>query len=294
MRQRIVRRFLFILMICLAAAAAYVSAKEEKIKVEDLIAKHIASIGAPEALSAVRNRATSGTVQLIFRLGNQGQLEGKSNILSEGRSVRIGMNFAARQYPMEQFAYDGDKVTVGQIEPGRRSQFSAFVYQHDVLLKEGLLGGTISTAWALLDTAGRQPKLSISGLKKFEGKQLYELKYKAKKGQGDLQISLYFEPETFRHVASQYRLSQPPPMAAAPSGAPGMDPTGSGRLKDTIYTLVEQFEDFKPEDSLTLPHSCKITFTIEGENQTYLTEWDLAITQIAHNAQMEPAYFVVQ
>jgi len=293
MFQQSMRRILPHLLICLAAAAP-VGAKDEKIKVEDLIAKHLASIGTREALAAVRSRVTSGTVQLIFRLGNQGQLEGKSNILSEGRMVRIGMNFAARQYAMEQLAYDGEKVTVGQIEPGRRSQFSAFVYQHDVLLKEGLLGGTITTAWSLLDTAGRQPKLSCSGLKKFEGKQLYELKYKARKGQGDLQISLYFEPETFRHVASQYRLSQPPPMTAAPSGTPGMDPTGSGRLKDTIYTIVEQFADFKSVDSLTLPHSCKIVFTIEGENQTYLTEWDIAITQMAHNAQMEPAYFVVQ
>jgi len=294
MLQRSVYPVVSLLLICLAGAAAPVGAKDEKIKVEDLIAKHLASIGTPEALAAVRSRVTSGTVQLIFRLGNQGQLDGKSNILSEGRLVRIGMNFAARQYAMEQLAYDGEKVTAGQIEPGRRSQLSAFVYQHDVLLEEGLLGGTITTAWALLDTAGRKPKVSFSGLKKIEGKQLYELKYKARKGQGDLQVSLYFEPETFRHVASQYRLSQPPPMTAAPTGSPGMEPTGSGRLKDTIYTIVEQFGDFKAVDSLTLPHSCKMVFTIEGQEQTFLTEWDIAIAQVAHNAQMEPGYFVVQ
>ena len=294
MLQRSFRRIVSLLLIGLAGAATPLSPKDEKVKVEDLVAKHLASIGTPEALAAARNRVTSGTVQLIFRLGNQGQLDGKSNILSEGRLVRIGMNFAAQQYAMEQLAYDGEKVTVGQIEPGRRSQFSAFVYQHDVLLKEGLLGGTITTAWALLDTAGRQPKIAYGGIKKFEGKQLYELKYKAKKGQGDLQVSLYLEPETLRHLASQYRLSQPPPMAAAPTATPGFEPTGSGRLKDTIYTIVEQFGDFKSVDSLMLPHSCKMVFTLETQEQTFLTEWNIAITQVAHNAQMDPKYFVVQ
>ncbi len=283
-----------LLLICLAGIVGPLSPKDQKIKAEDLVSKHLASIGSAEAFAAVRNRATSGTVRLIFRLGNQGQLEGKGNIISEGRLIRIGMNFLARQYSMEQLAYDGEKVTVGQIEPGRRSQFSEFVYQHDVLLKEGLLGGTTTTAWALLDTAGRQPKLSYNGLKKFEGRQLHELRYKAKKGQGDLQVSLYFEPETFHHVASQYRLTQPPPMAPGPVAGPGPELTGSGRLKDTIYTIVEQFGDFKAVDSLTLPHSCKMVFTVEGQNQTFLTEWDVAITQVAHNAQMDPKFFVVQ
>lgn len=283
-----------LLLLGLADGPLPLSSKDEKIKVDDLIAKHVASIGTPEAIAAARNRVTSGTVQLLFRLGNQGQLQGKCNIMSEGRLVRIGMNFAAQQYPFEQLAFNGETATVGQIEPGRRSQFSAFVYQHDVLLKEGLLGGTLTTAWALLDTKARQAKISYGGLKKFEGRQLHELKYKAKKGQGDLQVSLFLEPETSRHVASQYRLSQPPPMAASPGASPGLEPTGSGRLKDTIYTIVEQFGDFESVDSLMIPRSCKIVFTVEGENQTYLTEWDIAITQVAHNAQTDPRYFVVQ
>jgi len=263
-----------------------VSAKDEKLKPEEIVNKNLAAIGTQEDRAAVKSRIVSGTADVVFRLGGHGQMQGKGNMLSEGQKTRISMIFGGLDYPGEHLAYDGNKVTVGQVRPGERSTLSSFVYLQTTLLKEGLLGGTLSTAWALLDAPGRQGRLDYNGLKKIEGKQLHEVKYKPKKGAGDLGIFLYFEPETFRHVRSQYRMLQPPPMASTPTESSGM--------RDTIYLLVEQFDDFKSFDGITLPQSYKISFTIEGMGRTFLADWLMKTGEVVHNQEIDPKYFVSQ
>lgn len=257
-------------------------AKDEKLKPEALLAKHLDSIGSAEARSAVKTRLISGSAEVVFRLGGQGQMVGTGNILSSGPMVRFGVTFPALAYPGEQLAFDGTKVTVGQVSPGRRSALSDFLYHHDNILKEGLMFGALGTNWTML----REPRLDYSGLKKIDGKQLHEVKYRARKGMGNIQASLYFEPETFRHVQSQYRVAIPSTM--------GSSPIESASQRDTIHVLIEQFGDFKPVDGLTLPHSYKFNFTIEAQNGTLLTSWTFSTSQIAHNQEIDSKLFVVQ
>ncbi len=277
---------LFLVVTVLDSSTPRLNAKEEKLKVELLIAKHLASIGTPEALAATRSRSMEGKAQVIFRIGGTGLLNGKGRVVSDGHKYLIGMEFGVVTYPGDIMAFDGENPTVNLIKPGRRSNLGDFVYQHDVLLKEGLLGGAMTTAWPLLDLASRQPKLSYAGLKKFEGQSLHEVKYRAKKGGGDLQISLYFDPGTFRHMATRYRLVVPPAMASNPIDSAGQ--------RETVYTLDEQFGNFGTVDSLTLPHFYKLTMTMEGQNGSYLTEWNLQAEKVSHNQQAEAAAFVAK
>src|SRR5436190_24031601 len=79
-------------------------AKDEKLKPEELIAKHLDSIGPAEKRKAVKSRTTVGTAQVIFRVGGSGTLNGKANLLSQGSSVRLGFVFPALDYPGEQLA----------------------------------------------------------------------------------------------------------------------------------------------------------------------------------------------
>jgi len=260
-------------------------AKDQKMKPEELVAKHLDSIGTAEARAAVQNRVATGIGQVVFRLPTAGLKQGNADLTSEGKKLRISMIFNTNDYPMEQFFFDGNKVTVSQVQPGVRVYLASFVYQYDVLMKEGLLGGSMSTAWCLLDVAGRQPKLEYTGLKKVNGKQAHELRYRAKKGGGDLTISLHFDPETFRHVHSEYRLVQPANMANSPAASSGQS--------DTIFHIEETFTDFKTVDSLTLPHSWKLTFSREGMGSTILSEDDLGIAQILHNQTLDPKTFIV-
>jgi len=284
-----IRQSLYILLLSLmilGSSATRLNAKEEKLKLEQLIAKHLASIGTPEALAATHSRSMEGKSQVIFRLGGTGLLNGTGRVVSDGHKYIIGMEFGVVNYPADIMAFDGENPTVNLIKPGRRSNLGDFIYQHDVLLREGLLGGAMSTAWALLDLASRQPKLNYTGLKKVEGRSLHEVKYRARKGGGDLQISLYFDPDTFRHLASRYRLVVPPAMATNPLESSGQ--------RETVYTLDEAFGNFATVDSLTLPHFYKLTMTMEGQSSSYLTEWNFKAENVSQNPQLEPGTFVVK
>jgi hypothetical protein len=266
-------------------ASSVQGAKDEKIRPDELIARHLASIGSAEAIAAARSRTISGEVVLTFHLGDHGKLHGTASIFSEKEKARINMIFNSIQYPGDQLAYDGKAVTASYVRPGLRSQLSRFIYAHAFLLREGLIGGTTTTAWALLNAAERQPKLKYTGLKNVEGRRRHELSYRAKRGAGDLQVWLYFDPETFRHTCSLYKLVRTANMAT--------EITESPYQRDSIYKILEEFEDFREVDGLTLPYRYKLTFSVEGE-PTVLHDWVISVDEVRHNAPLQPGTFVAR
>jgi len=281
--QKIVFVFLAVLML-FAAIAPVSRAKDEKLKPEELVAKHLESIGPADKLKAVKSRTTQGVVQISFRVGGSGTLMGKANILSQGNMIRSGFLYPANDYPGDQLAFDGNKVTAGQMSPGNYPPMVSFVYENDILMKEGLLYGSLTTAWALLDTQTRKPKLESTGVKKVDGKQLLELKYTGKSWKGTLQASLYFDPETYRHVRSQFKREVPLQKLNSI--------TDSAEL--VRYQIVEQFEDFKTFDGLTLPQTHKIEFTLDSPRGGIVTTWAHAIERIVHDQSIETAIFSVK
>jgi hypothetical protein len=285
MKKRILQSVIGALLALQVNGASVQGAKDEKIQPDELITRHLASIGTAEALAAARSRTLTGTVRFTFRLGGHGELRGSAGIFSDKEKIRISMNFNSVQYPGDQFAYDGKDATVGYVRPGLRSALSRFIFAHDLLLREGLIGGTATTAWALLNAVQRQPKLKYTGLKKVEGRQQHELSYGAKKGAGDLQVWLYFDPETFRHTSSLYKIVRTANMAT--------EITESPYQRDSIYKILEQFEDFREVDGLTLPHTYKLTYSVEGE-PTILQDWVVSIDEVRHNATVEPNTFIVR
>jgi hypothetical protein len=278
MRKTTQRRHAFVLfwainVLSLCLSLPGLLAEDAKTKAEDVIAKHLASIGTPEARANVTSRLVGGTVILATRVGGTGELSGKFNLISEGRKTRLGMNFSPINTSAVQIAFDGNKVGIGQVQPGQRSTLAQFIYENDVIVKEGLMGGALSTGWPLLDPTGRQAKLDYNGLKTIEGKQLHEVKYKAKKGGGDLEVYLYFEPENFRHVRTRYSLLK------------------IGTEKASYY-LLEQFDNFASIDGLTLPQTYKLEYS--GDSGRIVIDWDATVAQILQNQEVDPKYFVVQ
>jgi hypothetical protein len=261
-------------------------AKDAKMKPEELVARHLDSIGTPEARAAVKNRVATGPSQFTMRLPTSGQLPGPATIISEGKMLRIAMMFGIQDYPSEQFVFDGNRVNVSHIQPGRRSEPGVFFYTYEVLLKEGLIAGTLTTAWALLDVSERQARMEYNGLKKIDGKQMHELRYRAKKGSGDFTISLHFDPETFRHVHSEYKLTRPPNM--------GTRPEESSSQRETLYHIQEWFDDFRPVDSLNLPHIYRLVYSREGMGATTLLEYKIVLSSILHNQTLDAKAFAIQ
>jgi hypothetical protein len=277
-------RYTLLAVLGIAAIAGTTRAQEKKLKPQQLLAKHLDSIGTAENRKKVATRMTAGGVQVVFRLGGQGTLNGQANFLSEGNSTRVGMKFPALDYSGEQLAFDGNKVTVGQLSPGVQSPLGNFVRENDMVLKEGLLLGSLTTSWALLDTAGRNPRLDDAELKKIDGRTLYEMRYQPRRGGSQIKAWLYFDPETFRHVKSQFKLEAPQ--------------TRMTNISDSAelvrYLIVEDFDQFKEVDGVTLPHSYKLDYSIDAPRAASFTSWTYLIEQIVHNGKLERQLFSVQ
>ncbi len=181
--------FFFPVALMFLLQAVPLGAKDPKLKIEELVQKHLDSIGAPEARAAARNRSASGAAQVNFMMPKPGRLPGTGSILSDGKMMRIALLFGPGEG--EQLTFDGNKVDVGYLQLRVRTNLADFVCHHNILLKEGLMGGTLTTAWPFLDLAGRRPRLEYTGLKKVDWKPLHEVKYRANKDAGDVQVAIH-------------------------------------------------------------------------------------------------------
>ena len=269
----------------LMALFAPLLAQEPKLEPEELVARHLEALGPPGILSAVQNRTAQGVGRVEVLLGGAGTLEGPARFVSEGPKIFFSIQFNELNYSAEEISYDGEDCYVGNTQPGLRSQLGQFLYQYDDLVREGLLGGVLSTAWPLLDLGARRPRLDYEGLKKVSGQELLDLRYRMRKGAGDFRIHLYFDPETFRHRATIYKLRVPAPMGATIKE--------SARQTDTHFTLEEWFNDFEPTDGLDLPTFWTIRLSLETRTGTFLAKWDMLYSQITHDLSIDPQLFVL-
>ena len=73
-------------------------------------------------------------------------------------------------------------MSVTQFRPGRHNLLEQFFAEYDEIVREGLLGGTLSESWPLLALQQRNPKLEYAGLKKIDGRQAHAIKYTPRKG----------------------------------------------------------------------------------------------------------------
>jgi len=269
-------RFVALFCICgllMAGFAGHVPAMQ-KMKPAELVQNHLASIGTPEAIAAARNCVVKGTSTVVFRPGPDNRSSGAAEIVSEGKSVRLGWIFQALNYPGEIFTFDGNKVGAIFVKPGQRSALAMFVNSNDVIVREGLLGGTLTTAWALLDVPGRKPRIEYNGIKKKGGKDLHEIRYIARRGGGDVRVFMYFDPETFRHVRTEFSLFQ----------------IGQTERR---YFITEEFDKFVTANGLTLPTVYKMNYTIEEETSSAMIDWTIMATEIQHNQQIDPKAFIL-
>src|SRR5882672_505984 len=80
----------------------------DKMTPEELVSRHLESIGTAKARASVTNRVIAGTSLVIFRTPPPGQATGRAVLASEGPRSLIGMSFPSPVYPREQFGFNGN------------------------------------------------------------------------------------------------------------------------------------------------------------------------------------------
>jgi hypothetical protein len=154
---------------------------------------------------------------------------------------------------------------------------------HDKVFAEGLIGGTLSSAWPLLDLATRGPKLQYAGTEKVDGRQAHKLRYLPRDG-GDLKITIFIDAENFHHLRTEYER-----VIAAPMGG---TPGESASQREMRYQLVEDFRDFKTEGGLTLPHAYTIQYSVFKLNNPISLDWTFNFTRFTFDYPIEDKQFL--
>lgn len=275
--------FLVIVLAVLSLANPSLSATD-KMTPEELVARHLESMGTAKARAAVTSRIIAGNSLVIFRTPPPGQATGKAVLASEGSKSLIGMSFPSPIYPREQLGFNGNSFMAAFVTPGVRSSLGSFLMTHSLVFKQGLMGGTLSSAWALLNLSTHDPRLEYKGMKKVDNQMLHELKYFPRRG-SDLQIGLFFNQETFQHVRTEYER-----LTTAFTTDRGFL---SAKGREIRHKMVEEFSDFKQEGGLTLPHNYKIEFTADTESGAFLAEWEITLTRFTFNELIDPQSFSI-
>lgn len=266
----------------LSSAVFNLSVFAQKIKAEEIIAKHLESIGTAEKRAAVKSQIAVGNGELVFIAPKNQSAQGRIVFASAGEKHFFGMSFNSADYPLEKLTFDGKKSKVAYSRGGQRSILGNFMLSNTLILEHGLLGGTLSNAWVLLSAAKNGVKISAEGTKKIDGKEVYVLSYSAKNS-GDLDISMFFDKETFRHVRTEYKRIS--------SAGIGRTINESARQSETRLKITENFGDFREESGLSLPHNYSLNYSITGANGTSELEWRFVLSEFAFNQTLEDKTF---
>jgi len=240
-------------------------------KPEELVARHLEATGlVGDVLKSRISLSASGTGNSRYMTGGKGgPYSGQATLLSQGSNLLLRVPYQDPLYQGELVAYDGKEVRATDTPLGR------LAYWFQTITKEGLFGGVYCIDWALATWAERKAKLKYKGLKKKDDRRLHELQY-SPKGGSDVQVTLYFEPESLHHVLTQYKIRLSHPTS---------DPNRPGRTER--YTLEEHFSDFRPADDLILPYCWQIK--IFEPSASMLVE--IVCDRFLHNVPIDPKTF---
>jgi len=128
--------------------------------------------------------------------------------------------------------------------------------------------------WALRESAERGAKLASKGVAKKDGREVYQLEYRFKRG-SDVTTNLCFDAETFNHVMTQYQV--------VISSGFGLNSSASTER----YTLEAQFGEFAEIDGFIMPR----LWTTRISSATTAVLVETRCDRIGYNVEINPAVF---
>lgn len=257
---------------------------KDKLTVQEIILKHLDSIAPADVRSKTTTRTLIGTCVFAAQLpaGGTSTTDGAAVLASDGGKILLAAKFNSPTYPSEQLAFDGKKVSAGYVKPGLHSTLGDFLLARSFTFKEGLIGGSLSSAWPFWDLTSHNARLELGGTRKVSGREAYVINYSPKKG-SDLAVKILIDAENFRHLRTEY----------VQVVAAGLSRTidGAYQRRETRYEMREDFSDFRVEQGLTLPHKYKLEIMIDVQEGTTIQNWEYTFDKFTFNEKLDASAF---
>ena len=142
-------RVLLFLGAALLFGSAFRDDPQERLDAAQLVERHLASIARPEQLNARKAFAVQGDCEYRLLSGGALAAPGTGQLVSQGRAYNILFDFAAGEYGGTEYITDGKRTEIEYRSGGQVNPLWIFLQGRRALLREGLLGGELTTAWAL-------------------------------------------------------------------------------------------------------------------------------------------------
>lgn len=275
------------LLTALLMISVPVAAKDKKLTDDQLLAAHREAMGAVAERTSV---VAKGVCQLTILAGGSGQMQGEVTFYSAGNRTMTLIDFGQGSYNGERFGWDGNKAQVAYMVPGQRSTLGEFLFSYQELLRDGFLGGAVSTAWPLLPGAESKGKLKNEGVKKLDGVSLVKAEFRPRRVTQGLNVDFFFDPETYRLAHAEYRMRIPAALGPRPD-VPSAGSVGQAAGRDTRLKLEESYRQYREVEGVPFPTEWVIRVTTETNRGTTLWEWKILFSEVAFNEEIDPAVF---
>ncbi|PYS88651.1 MAG: hypothetical protein DMF62_09160 [Acidobacteria bacterium] len=258
------------------------SSNAQELKAEEIVAKHLASIGKADVRALVSNRVVTGLSQFTSKLPET-KGGGKAVIVSDKENLYFMISLNSKEYPNDKVGFFKDKVSLPFVTAGARSPLGAFIADHKKLLDNGLFLGSMTERWVLLNPHYYGGKIKNAGSKEINGRKAYCIQFfPSDGGSTEFFIRLYFDAETFYHLRTEYHHVI----------SPRQDTFGVlGRQAGTILDLVEYYGDFQTVEGLTLPYSYQVDFKTASTSGTFEYSWGVKVAGYYYNQKLAPDFY---
>ena len=290
MKNMLTNTILFFCSLLLLVSVGYAqnAAKSAKLTADEIVAKHVAAVGTPEAISAAKSRVFVGSTELYSQriaIPEQ-QRTGQFQFAFDGNKYLYAALFSITNYPYEKIAFDGKNFTFGNNQYGR-ALLSGFLSANKFISKRALLGGVLNSGW-LLARPEKGASFDYDGQSKDVG--LHKLKANLSDSEGTI-VTLFFDPTNFHHVRTEYRRSSSGLMTRSPSASTAGPTTLSSErgAQPTHQILTEEFSNFSRAGELILP----MTYKIELAQPNNRWSWTNSIKDVYFNEALETSVFKV-
>ncbi len=191
--------------------------KSKKAELKEIILKHVDSIGTSE--KRVLNRKIEGDTDFRLMVGQSPmpKLSGKSNIISENKSVYFKLSFISSIYTYELFAFDGKELSCrnlflleSSVRRERTGQqpiapLTIFYSRYPEIVEYGLFGGTLTSAW-FLQNLENNPKIKckLDSTKKIDGKEMFVIDVTIP-GNSFKKITVFLDKSNYQHTRTEFK-----------------------------------------------------------------------------------------
>jgi hypothetical protein len=253
----------------------------QDMKADEIVAKHLESIGPKAKREEVKTRIARGLSTFRSKLPDN-STAGAAILVTDTNNFFFLSSFKSKDYPFEKIGLFSGKVSIPLIDAGNRSPLGAFINDNKRVIEEGIFGGTLSNLWGMESPKG---KISAAGKRKVNGKEAFVVDYFPKGGGSNFTVKLYFDMQTFQHVRTDYRIVI----------EPRSDKIGVMGVQSGVkITLMEEFGDYKDEAGLMLPHTYRVQYLTDSNSGTFEYNWGFNVTEYFFNQKLEPDFFTFE